>query len=215
MKWKVQQTEFLVILGHFLHFHPLKTPKIIFWKIEKSIWRYYHFTHVHYKWLSFFVILDCFCPFTPLPLMDSRIKIFKEWTPWQPQKSNFEKLKKAPGGNMILKMCIYHKWQPHDVWFLSYEAWQTKFLVFWTISCYFTPLLTQKIKILKKWKNTGEISTCPLQKSWSHDVQFLRYGVLRMDEQTDGWMEKMTYCISSNKHQGRLLKLETVRCDTY
>ena len=180
--------QFLVILGHFLHFHPLKTPKIIFWKIEKSIWRYYHFTHVHHKWLSFFVILDCFFALLhPSPLWTQKIKILKEWTPWQPQKSNFEKLKKAPGDIMILKMRIYHKWQPHDVWFLSYEAWQTKFLVFWIISCHFTPLLTQKIKILKKWKNTGEITTRSLtpqqfrkSKYWKNEKTTQTYCHLHM-----------------------------------
>ena len=46
---------------------------------------------------------------------------------------------------------VFHKWQSYDVWFLRYLAWQTISLLFWTI---FPPKKTQKIKILKKWKNS-------------------------------------------------------------
>ena len=48
---------------------------------------------------------------------------------------------------------MYHKWQSYDIWFLRYEVWQTEFfLSFWTAFCTVTPLKTQKIKILEKWK---------------------------------------------------------------
>ena len=46
---------------------------------------------------------------------------------------------------------------------MMYRSWDIKrdgqnFLPFWTIFCLFTPLTTQKIKILKKWKKTpGDI----------------------------------------------------------
>ena len=69
----------LVILGHFLPFYPLQTPKIkvlkierFYWytqiispntplwatkskflKNEKNTWRYYHFTNVFHKWQSY------------------------------------------------------------------------------------------------------------------------------------------------------------------
>ena len=42
------------------------------------------------------------------------------------------------------------------------DIWSTTeriFLSFWTTFCPFTPLTTQKIKILKKWKNRLEISS--------------------------------------------------------
>ena len=54
---------------------------------------------------------------------------------------------------------MYDKWQSYDVWFLRYEVQQTEFLSFWAIFCPFTPLTTQKSKILKKWKKRGEISS--------------------------------------------------------
>ena len=46
---------------------------------------------------------------------------------------------------------MYHKWRSSDVWFLRYGVpWAE--LLFWTNFCPFTPLTTQKIKILIKWK---------------------------------------------------------------
>ena len=46
------------------------------------------------------------------------------------------------------------------IWCMVPEIWSTtgNILSFWTIFCPFTPLTTQKIKILKKWKNCLEIS---------------------------------------------------------
>ena len=54
--------------------------------------------------------------------------------PNNPNKQNFEKMKKTPGDIIIL-----HKCNVND-----------NFLSFWTIICPFTPLATWKIKILKK-----------------------------------------------------------------
>ena len=91
-KYKMQQTEIFVILGHFFPFSPLKTWKIKILIFEKNTWRY-HFTNLH------------------------------------------------------------HKWPSYDALFLRYGVQQTyNFLSFWTIFCPFTPLGTQKIKILKKCK---------------------------------------------------------------
>ena len=50
LRYGAQQTEFFVILDHFL---PLpsygpRSPK--FWKNEQHTWRYYHFTNVYHKW---------------------------------------------------------------------------------------------------------------------------------------------------------------------
>ena len=76
-----------------------------------------------------------FCPFTPLTTW--KIKHLKKW------KNTWS---------------YYHfthvdqTWQPYKVWFLRYGADGHNFLSFWTIFCPFTPLTTQKIKILKKGK---------------------------------------------------------------
>ena len=49
---------------------------------------------------------------------------------------------------------LHHKWQSYDVWFLRYGVRQTKSFVILDQFLLFYPLWTQKIKILKKWKNT-------------------------------------------------------------
>ena len=67
------------------------------------------------------------------------------------------------------------------IWCMVPEIWSPIdkiFLSFW-IFCPFTPLKTQKIKILKKWKKHLEIYhhfTEVYQKSWSYAIKFLRYG---------------------------------------
>ena len=92
---------------------------------------------------------------------------------------------------------VYHKWEPYDVWFLRYEAWQTKCFVF-TFLPPNNPK-NQNFEKLKK-KNTWSHFTQVDQKSWkkawryhhftdvyqklrSDDVRFLRYGVRCMN----GW----------------------------
>ena len=104
LKYKVQQTEIFVILGHFLPFQPPDNLENQNFKIEKNTWRYYHFTHLHHKWQSydvwflrygawqteFFVILEHFLPFYP---------------PNNPKNQNFKKMKQKPGDIIILHMC--------------------------------------------------------------------------------------------------------------
>ena len=74
--------------------------------------------------------------------------------PNNPENQNFEKMKKILG-DIILH--VYHKWKSY----MMYGSWDMEcdrqnFFSFWTIFCPFTPppLITWKIKILKKWKKT-------------------------------------------------------------
>ena len=92
--WDIEQNILkYVILGHFLLFYPLKTPKIKILKTEKIYWKYHHFTNVYQKSQSndvqflrygvrqteFFVILGHFLPFHhPPTLMIPKIKILKK-----------------------------------------------------------------------------------------------------------------------------------------
>ena len=91
---------------------------------------------------EFFVILDCFLPFS-----------FHD----NPKNQNFEKMKKTPRGIIILHMCTIN--DNH----MRYGSWDIErnrhnFLSFWTIFCPFASLTTQKIKILEKRKKTpGDI----------------------------------------------------------
>ena len=54
--------------------------------------------------------------------------IFFPFIPLQPKKSKFCKNEKITGDKIILHMCNIND-NHYDVWFLRYEAWQTKFFV--------------------------------------------------------------------------------------
>ena len=53
----VRQTDFFVVLGHFLPFYPLTIWKIKFRKSEKIIWGCHHFTNVYQKSRSYDVYM--------------------------------------------------------------------------------------------------------------------------------------------------------------
>ena len=146
------------IFCHSGPFYPFTTygpRKLKLWKNEKSTWRKYHLTNVYHKWQSydvwllrygvqrteFFVILDHFLPFYYLN---------------NPKNQNFEKMKKAPGDIITLHMCaINNNHMMYGSWDIERDGQIS--LSLWTIFCPFAPLITQKIKILKKWKNHLEI----------------------------------------------------------
>ena len=80
LRYEAWQTEFFVILDHFLPFYsPNNWKNQNFEKIKKSAWRNYHFTQVYHKWPSydvsflryeawqteFLLNLDQFLPFYP------------------------------------------------------------------------------------------------------------------------------------------------------
>ena len=90
------------------------------------------------NFLSFWAI---FCPFSPLTTR--KIKILK--------------LKKTPGDIIILHICtINDNHMLYSSWDMEHD--RHNFLSFWTIFfCAFTPIWTQKIKILKKWKKHRKI----------------------------------------------------------
>ena len=126
LRYGAQQTEFFVILDHFLPFYPPSKPENQNFEKLKNPWRYHHFTFVYHKWQSyhvwflrygvqqteFFVILDHFLPFYP---------------PSTPENQTFEKLKNPWRYHHFT--FVYHKWQSYDVWFLRYRMWRTEFFV--------------------------------------------------------------------------------------
>ena len=146
--WDMEhKTEFFVILDCFLSLYPPYGPrKSKFWKNERnlSLW-----TCVPYRKIILCMVSEIwsvmdrifchfrifFCPFTPLTTW--KIKLLKKWkNTWSYYHFTH----------------VYQKWQPYNVWFLRHGADRHNFLSFWTIFCPFTPLTTQKIKILKKGK---------------------------------------------------------------
>ena len=125
-RYRAQQTDFFVILDHFLTFFPPNNPKIkILKKWKKHLELLIIFLRtctindnhtMHGSWdmecdrqnvLSFRTI---FCTFTLLKTQ--QIKILK-------------KMKKKAWRYYHFTH-VYHKWQLYDVWFLIYEVWQTK-----------------------------------------------------------------------------------------
>ena len=128
-------------------YHPTSPKNENFTKMEKKPWRY-HLTQVRQKswsyavlflrhgewqmWLLFF-ILGYFLPFYLPPLKAWKIKISKKW-------------KKSPEDIIILQKSTIN--DNHKM----YGSWDMKcnrhfFLAFCAISCPFTPITAQKMKI--------------------------------------------------------------------
>ena len=73
--------------------------------------------------------------------------------PNNPENQNFEKMNKTPGDIIISHKCtINDNHMMYDYWDMRCD--RQNLLLFWAIFCPFTPLTTQKIKILKKVKRT-------------------------------------------------------------
>ena len=101
---------------------------------------------------------------------------------WRLGNQNFEKLKKAPGDNIILKICtINYNHMIYGSWDMELE--RRCLLSFWTVFCPFTSLRTQKIKLFKKQNNTWRYYNFKnvYHKLQSYDLWFLRYPAWRTD----------------------------------
>ena len=135
LKYKVWQTE-IVILGHFLPFQALTTPKIKIlnmkitpgdiilhiWTIngnhmKRGSWDVKHNIH---NFLPFWTV---FCPFTPH---------------YGPKKSKFWNNEKSTWRHYHFTY-VYHKWESYDVWFLRYGVNRQNLLSIWIAFCPFTP----------------------------------------------------------------------------
>ena len=162
LRYGVQRTEFFVILDQFLPFYPANNSKNQnFEKMKKPpegiilhmcsindnhmMCGSWDMEHDGQNFLSRWTI---FCPF--ILLTSRKIKIIKK------------RKEKTPGDIIILRKCTRNN--NH----MMYGSWDMErdrenFLSCWTIFCTFTTplpsLQTQKIKILKKWKNHLEISS--------------------------------------------------------
>ena len=143
-----------IIFCHFESFFALSLPsrprKSKFWKIEKIFGDIIivHMCTLNYNHMMYSSWdMECDRIFCNFRLIFALLLLY-----W-PRKSKFRK----PENNTWRYYhftYVYHKWQSYDIWFLRYGVRQTEFFCFWTIFCPFTPLTTQKIKILQKWKKT-------------------------------------------------------------
>ena len=163
----------------FCHYHlffallpPYGPRKSKFWKNEKHTWRHYPFTNAYHKWQSY----DKW--FFRYRMQQTKCFVISGLTA---QKIKVKKKKKTPGDITILHMCskkfdqmMYASWDMvHD---------RCNYFSFWAIFCLFTPITSQKIKILKTWKNSWRYIhfIYVYQKLWSDDVRFLRYVARQM-----------------------------------
>ena len=119
---------FLSFWTIFCTLTPLTTQKAKFWKNEKKLGRYYHFTHVYHKWQSsdvwfvrygswqteFFVILDLLLPFYP---------------PNNPKNEVFKNEKNTWGYYQFTH--VHHKYQSYDVYGSWYTERDRTFCYFW------------------------------------------------------------------------------------
>ena len=182
----------LVILGHFLPFYPTSNlQNKIFKKWKKrpgdviSCMCTINDNHMMYgswdiecdgqNFLSFWTIS---CPFTPLTTQ--KIKILK-------------KFQKIPEDIIILHKCTKnHDHMLHCSWYMTRDGCNFYFS-FWAFFSPFTPLTTQKIKILKKWKKIpGYIIILHIcSKNYDHmmcsswDMVHNRWTDRQTDRQTD------------------------------
>ena len=67
---------------------------------------------------------------------------------------------------------MHHKWRSYDVWFLRCKAWES-FLSFCTT--------TQKIKILKKWKQGAKLSSFYISTPKIMIIHYILYTMFRRD----------------------------------
>ena len=99
-----------------------------------------------------------------------KLVIFCPFTPYKPQKSRFYKMKIFAGDIIILH--VYQKSQSYNVRFRRYEVWQTEFFVIMDRFLPFyppPPLTTRKIKILKNWEKSLELSSFYQKCTRNHD----------------------------------------------
>ena len=136
--WDIEQNIMkLVILGHFLPFYSLKTPKIKNFKNEKISWRYYHFTHLYQKsqsydgWFPPYGVWHrIFCHYGPFFALPSPLAM-------DPENQNFEKMKKTLQDIILQMFTINDSHTIHG--FSDMECNKQNFLSFWIVFCPFTP----------------------------------------------------------------------------
>ena len=153
LRYRVKHV-FFVILGHFLPFYPprhlttQKTKILKKWKkapgdvIILNLCNKKN-NHMMYAYSEIWSATDIiFCHFRP---------IFALLPHYWPGKLKFEKNVKNTWRYYPFTH-VYHKSRSYDVWFLRYKVQRTEFFVILGHFCPLTLLITQKIRILKKWK---------------------------------------------------------------
>ena len=184
--WDIEQNLIkLVILGHFLPFYPLKTPKIKILKNEKNLLvmsSFYTCTpKITITWCTVPEIESetgrIFCHFglllalltTPFPSPPL------EWS----RKSKFwTQMEKMPGDIILFYIHVYNKWKSYDKWFLKFKVRQTEsFVILGHFLPFQPPWQPGKSKFIIDKNTWRYYHFTHLHHKWqSCDVWFLRYG---------------------------------------
>ena len=189
LTYEAWQTEFLLILGHFLPFYPTNNPKnqnfkktkkahgdiIILHKCTKN--------HDHMLYCSWDMAWDVynyfsFCPFTLLRTQKVKIKKKNERNTWR--YHHFTQ--------------VFQKSWSYATLFLRYDAWCMK--LFFSILGQFLPfnILKNQKKILKNEKNTwrhNDFTHAPkIMIRWCTTPEIWRAMDGQTDGQIDGWRER-------------------------
>ena len=100
LRYELQQTDFFVILGHFLPFYPRNRPKNKISKKKKrkkKAWRYHHFTQVIPKIMIMCYTVPEIWYVTDVIFSFHFGKFFALLPPNSPKNENFKKMKKTTG----------------------------------------------------------------------------------------------------------------------
>ena len=107
---------------------------------------------------------------------------------------HFEKMKISPGYHHFTQ--LYQKsWSYATLsWDLTCDGCNFYFS-FWATFCPFTPLTTQKVNILKKWKKNKMPGDIIILQTCTKNYDYLMYGAWDMvhDGRSDSQTEKVTY----------------------
>ena len=155
----------MVILGHFLPFYSMKTPKIKILKNQKISWRY-HFIHMYQKSQSWCIVPEIW---SATDRIFCHYRFFALLPPMDPENQTFEKMKKTLEDIIILQMFTIN--DSHMIYgFSDIECNRQIFFVILDCFLPFYPPNNLKNKIFWKiekrpWRY---YFTQVYQKSWSY-----------------------------------------------
>ena len=96
-------------------------------------------------------------------------------------------MKKMPGDVIILHKCTKnHDHMLYCLWDIVCDRY---YFSFWAIFCPFTPLTTEKIKILKKWKKRPGESIISQLCTKNYDQMMYSSWDMVCNRWTDGWTD--------------------------
>ena len=182
---------FLSFWTIFCPFTPYAPRKPDFWKNERCMWRYCNCTNVYHKWVTWCMVPEIWNATDRISCHFGQFFAFLP-PPNNPKNQNFEKLKKRPGGIIILHTCtINDNHMMYSSWDMKYD--RQNFLSLWTV---FLPFY---------YPNNPKNQN--FEKKWNKSLQILSFYTCTING------NHITYCSWDMKHDGQnFLSFWTVFC---